>query len=48
MDPAGTVQENPKIESSVRKLGIPTVMDRVIQQAIRQIMGYAEQDDGLF
>jgi retron-type reverse transcriptase len=34
---------NPKPdESGVRKVGIPTVVDRIIQQAIRKVKGYPE------
>jgi len=32
-------QEIPKASGGVRKLGIPTVVDRVIQQAILQVLG---------
>ena len=36
-------KEIPKPDGGVRKLGIPTVIDRIIQQAIRKVKWYAEQ-----
>ena len=36
-------KEIPKPDGGVRKLGIPTVIDRNIQQAIRKVKWYAEQ-----
>jgi RNA-directed DNA polymerase len=39
--PAGAVKrvEIPKPDGGVRKLGIPTVLDRFIQQAVQQVLG---------
>ena len=36
-------KEVPKPDGGIRKLGIPTVIDRIIQQAIQKVKRYAEQ-----
>ena len=36
-------KEIPKPDGGVRKLGIPTVVDRIVQQALKKIKEYAEQ-----